>query len=129
MQSKRALFAGDAVMAKLVAISKQFCFRNSDASSGTELLEAVSKVVSKMGCSDLLVRLRRNEELFAEDIRQLNGDAYETVVEAGGEERSWRDHMHSVRKNGSLQIFWVTKHVSETSNGYDIVQVFYSAVH
>ena len=50
MQSKRALFAGDAVMAKLVAISKQFCFRNSDASSGTELLEAVSKVVSKKDC-------------------------------------------------------------------------------
>ena len=56
--------------------SWQFCFRNS----GTELLEVVSKVVSKMGSSDLLVRLRRNKELIVEDIRHLNSDAYEIVT-------------------------------------------------
>ena len=89
-----------------------------------EVLEAVSEVFSETGSSDLLVRLRRNEKLDSEDISQLNGDAYELIVEAAGEERSWRDQMEPVRtKNGYPQTFWVSKDVAcDTSNGYEIVQ-------
>jgi hypothetical protein len=89
-----------------------------------EMLEAVSEILTEKGNSDLLVRLRRNEELDGEDIRQLNGDAYELVVETAGQERGWRDHMEPVRKDGSPQIFWVSKEVAhDTSIGYEIVQV------
>ena len=89
-----------------------------------EVLEAVSDILTETGSSDALGCLRRGEKLDAEDIRQLNGDAYELIVEAAGEERGWRDDMEPVRKNGSPQIFWVSNDVaSKTSNGYDIVQV------
>ena len=89
-----------------------------------EVLEAVSPILGETGSSDLLVRLRRNEKLDSEDISQLNGDAYELIVEAAGEERSWRDQMEPVRtKNGYPQTFWVSKDVAcDTSNGYEIVQ-------
>ena len=87
-------------------------------------MEAVSEILTEVGSSDVLVRLRRNEELNSGDICQLNGDAYELIVEAAGEERGWRDRMEPVRKDGSPQIVWVSKEVvSDTSNGYDIVQL------
>jgi hypothetical protein len=89
-----------------------------------EILEEVGEILTETGSSDLLVRLRRNEELDAEDIRQLNGDAYELIVESACEERGWRDLIESVRKDGSPQIYWVSKDVAnDTSNGYEIVQV------
>ena len=96
-----------------------------DSAKLAAILESVSEFLTETGSScDMLGRLRRSEELDAEDIRQLNGDAYELVVEMAGEDRGWRDRMEPVRKNGSPQIFWVSKDVAcETSNGYDIVKV------
>ena len=87
------------------------------------MLEAVSEIPNATGSSDVLGRLRRNEELDEADIRLLNGDSYELVVERAVEDWGWRDRMEPVRKNGSPQIFWVSKDVaSDSSNGYDIVQ-------
>ena len=89
-----------------------------------EILEAVSEILTETGSSDFLARLRCNEELHAEDIRQLNGDAYELIVESAVEESGWSDRIVPVRKDGSPQIFWVSKEVANnTSNGYDTVQV------
>ena len=88
------------------------------------MLEAVSEIPNATGSSDVLGRLRRNEELDEADILLLNGDSYELIVERAVEERGWRDRMEPVRKNGSPQSFWVSKDVaSDTSNGYEIVQV------
>ena len=89
-----------------------------------EMLETVSEILTETGNYDVLSRLRRNEELDTENIRLLNGDSYELIVERAVEERGWRDRMEPVRKNGSPQIFWVSKDVaSDSSNGYEIVQV------
>ena len=97
---------------------------NLDSTKLADILDAVSEILTETGSYDVLGHLRRSEELDEEDIRQLNGDAYELVVETAGEESSWRDHMEPVRKNDSSpQIFWVSKDVaSETSNGYEVVQ-------
>ena len=51
------------------------------------MLEAVNEILVETSSSDVLVRLRRNEDLDAEDIRLLNGDTLELIVEAAGEER------------------------------------------
>jgi hypothetical protein len=89
-----------------------------------EMLEAVSEILTATGSSDVLGRLRRNEELDEADIRLLNGDSYELVVERAVEDWGWRDRMEPVRKNGSPQIFWVSKDVaSDSRNGYEVVQV------
>ena len=61
------------------------------------MLEAVSESLSEMGSSNVLDRLRRNEDLDAEDIRLLNGDGYELIVKSAGEERGWRERMEPVR--------------------------------
>jgi hypothetical protein len=89
-----------------------------------EMLETVSEILTETGNYDVLSRLRRNEELDTENIRLLNGDSYELIVERAVEERGWRDRMEPVRKNGSPQIIWVSKDVaSDSSNCYEIVQV------
>ena len=55
--------------------------------------------------------------LFTSDDPQL-------IIERAVEGPGWRDRMEPARKHGSPQIFWVSKDVaSETSNGYEIVQV------
>ena len=89
-----------------------------------EMLEAASEILNETGTSNVVNRLRSSEDLDEADIRLLNGDAYELIVERAIEERGWRNRMEPVRKNGSPQVFWVYKDVaSDTSNGYDIVQV------
>ena len=89
-----------------------------------EILEAMSESLTETGSSDLLGRLRRNEDFDVEDIRQLNGDAYELIVEMAGEESGWREHMEPVRMKGSHQVFWVSRDVAyDKSNGYEIVQL------
>jgi hypothetical protein len=94
-----------------------------DSTKLADILESVSEILTT-GSSDVMGRLRRLEELSAGEIRLLNGDAYELIVEKAGEDRGWRDRMEPVRKNGSPQIFWVSKDVaSDTSNGYEMVQV------
>jgi hypothetical protein len=88
------------------------------------MMEAVSEILTETGSFDILARLRRNEEFDEGDIWLLNGNAYELIVERAVEELGWRDRMEPVRKNGSPQIFWVSKDVaSDRSNGYDIVHV------
>jgi hypothetical protein len=115
------LKAGDCI--KLGFEEARATLKLSNAMIG-EILEAVSEILTETGSSDLLLRLRRDEELDEEDIRQLNGDAYELIVETAGEERGWRESMEPVRKDGFPQIFWVSKEVAnDTSSGYDIVQV------
>ena len=84
----------------------------------------MGNILMETGNFDFLVRLRRNLVLDALDINQLNGEAYELIVERACEERGWRDRMEPVRRNGSPQIFWVSKDVaSDSSNDYDIVQM------
>ena len=95
-----------------------------DDTSIAEILEAVGDILKESSSFDFLVRLRSNMVLDAEDINQLNGDAYELIVETAGGESGWRKCMEPVTKNGSPQIFWVSRDVSyDTSNGYAIVQV------
>jgi hypothetical protein len=87
-----------------------------------EMLNEVGDDLAEMGISDLLVRLRRNLELHAEDIRQLNGSAYELIADVACEDRGWRDRMEPVRKSGSSQVLWVSRDVANnTSHGYHIV--------
>ena len=94
-----------------------------DSTKLADILESASEILTETGSSDVLGRLRRGENLSAENICQLNGDAYELMVEKAGEDRSWRDHMEPVRKNcSSPQIFWVSKDVaSDAANGYEII--------
>jgi hypothetical protein len=88
----------------------------------TEMLDLVGNILMETGSSDFLVRLRRNLVFDALDINQLNGEAYELIVERAFEETGWRDCMEPVTKNGSPQIFWVSRDVAyDTGNGYEIV--------
>jgi hypothetical protein len=85
--------------------------------------------LTETGRSDFSVRLRGNTVLDEEDINQSNGKTYELIVETAGEESGYRDRMEPVCKNGSPQIFWVSRDVAyDTNNGYDIVQVGQTAV-
>ena len=45
-----------------------------------EMLEAVSEILTVTDSSDVLDRLRRNEDLDAGDVLVLNGDVYELIV-------------------------------------------------
>ena len=89
-----------------------------------EMLDAVGDILMETGSFDFLVRLRRNLVLDSLDTNQLNGEAYELIVERACEERGWRDRMEPVRTNGSPQICWVSKEVAyNTSNDYEVVQM------
>ena len=95
-----------------------------DSTRIAEMLEAVSEILSETGNSGVLDRLHRSKKLGEADIRLLNGDAYELIVEKAVEERGWRNRMEPVRENGCPPVFWVSKDVaSDSRNGYDIVQV------
>lgn len=60
-------------------------------------LETVSEMFTETGISDVVLRLRRDEELDAEEIRLLDSDKNELIVETAGP--------------------------SNANNGFDIVQV------
>jgi hypothetical protein len=68
----------------------------------------------KLTCHDGLLARLKSRNLSPMDVKVLNGDAYELVVEKALEIRNqgWRSQMKPVREPPSSQVFWVTNAVA-----------------
>jgi hypothetical protein len=84
-----------------------------------EMLEVVSTILHEGNKGGLLNRLKE-KNLSDGDIQQLNGKAYEFLVEKADEQPGWRSSMVPVRIPPSAQVVWVTKEVAQ-ERSYKVV--------
>jgi serine/threonine protein kinase len=84
--------------------------------STTHIAEMISVLVEmmKLTCHDGLLARLKSRNLSPMDVKVLNGDAYELVVEKALEigNQGWRSQMKPVREPPSSQVFWVTNAVA-----------------
>jgi hypothetical protein len=85
-----------------------------------QVLEELSAILKECGDGGLLDRLRA-QQLSEDNVRELNGDAYELVVEKACEQNGWRSQMEPVRVPPRSKVFWVAKAVAADPK-YEIVK-------
>jgi serine/threonine protein kinase len=78
----------------------------------SEMLQELSAILDESNSRGLLDRLRA-QDLTDQDVRDLNGEAYELVIEKACEQAGWRSQMEPVRLPPSPAVFWVAKSVAQ----------------
>jgi serine/threonine protein kinase len=78
----------------------------------SEMLQELSAILDESSSRGLLDRFRA-QELSVQDVRDLNGEALELVVEQACEQAGWRSQMEPVRLPPSPAVFWVAKSVAQ----------------
>jgi Protein kinase domain len=76
-----------------------------------EMVDELSALLNETGHAGLLDRLATGE-LKVEDVQELNGHAYELVLEKACEQDGWRSQMEPVRIPPNPKVFWVSKAAS-----------------
>ena len=86
-----------------------------------EMLEEVETFLDKTDGNTVVDRLR-NQQLGPKDINELNGDAFETVMDKAREQQGWRSEMEPVRVHGDTRTLWVSRNIAQDPrNGYTIL--------
>ena len=88
------------------------------------MFKDVEHMLQDTGELDILSRVRSGFQLSDQDVRVLNGNAYEMLAEKARQDLGWRRAIQPVRKLFDIEISWVATSVAEDlENKYEVIEV------